>query len=168
LRAARRSHHVQVRVGRPRSGFLHPAGADDVRQALAFFGPAASYGLQRVELRHGRGRPLVAALIEPGVVVLYEQPCPPWTIAGRLSPETRRRLHRAGAVVEAGATATRVDWPRQTLRDFVLLDGLMHEIGHHVVQHRAHRQRPIMRTVDHERRADAFAAACRLAWDLAA
>ena len=167
LRAARRAHHVQIRVSPARPGFVHAAGADDVRRALEFFGPAASYGLHRVELRHSRGRPLVAALTEPGVVVLYEQPCPPWTIAGRLSPETQHRLRRAGAIVEAGASASRVDWPYQTLRDFMLLDGLMHEVGHHVVQHRAHKRAPIMRTVDHERRADAFAADCRLAWTTA-
>jgi hypothetical protein len=168
LRAARRSHDVHVRVSRARPGFTHPAGASDVRRALAFFGPTATYGLSRVELRHGAGRPLVAALAEPGVVVLYEQPCPPWTIRGRLTAETQRRLRRAGATIDVGATATHVDWPGRTLRDFMLLDGLMHEIGHHVVQHRARKQRPTMRTVDHERRADAFAAACRLAWTMTA
>jgi hypothetical protein len=41
----------------------------------------------------------------------------------------------------------------------------MHEIGHHVVQHRTgKRGARVMRTADHERRADAFAAACRLRW----
>ena len=167
MRAARRDHHVRVDVSRPRRGFVHPASADDVRRALAFFGPTSTYGLRRVELRHGPGRPLVAAMTEPGVVVLYEQPCPPWTITGRFTTETRRRLRRAGAMVEVGSTTTRVDWPEPTLRDFVLLDGLMHEIGHHVVQHRANKKNSVMRTADHERRADAFAAECRRAWTTA-
>ena len=167
LRAARRDRHVQVRVGRPRPGYVHPAGADDIRRALAFFGATATYGLHRVELRHVAGRPLVAALTEPGVVVLYEQPCPPWTVTGRLTAETRRRLRRAGAIVEVGGTVSRVDWPEQTLRDFMLLDGLMHEVGHHVIQHGAHKRSPVMRTVDHERCADSFAAECRRAWTTA-
>lgn len=164
LRAARRVRDVQVRVGRPRPGFVHPAGASDIRRALAFFGAPATYGLRRIELRHGTGRLLVAALSEPGVVVLFEQPRPPWTIQGRLTTEARVRLRRAGATVEQGASAARVDWPGQALRDFMLLDGLMHEIGHHAIQHRARKTRPIMRTVDHERSADAFAASCRRAW----
>jgi hypothetical protein len=167
LRAARRDHHVQVRVSPARPGFAHPAGPDDIRRALEFFGPTAAYGLRRVELRHGSGRPLVAALTEPGVVVLYEQPCPPWTVTGRFTAENRQRLRRAGAIVEVRGTVTRVDWPEPALRDFMLLDGLMHEVGHHVVQHRAHKRRPVMRTVDHERRADAFAAECRRAWTTA-
>ena len=44
----------------------------------------------------------------------------------------------------------------------MLFDGLMHEIGHHMIQHdTGKRATRAMRTVDHERRADAFAAACR-------
>jgi hypothetical protein len=54
-----------------------------------------------------------------------------------------------------------VDWPGDTLRDFLLFDGLMHEIGHHMTGKRTAR---VMRTADHERRADAFATACRLVW----
>jgi len=45
--------------------------------------------------------------------------------------------------------------------------GLMHEVGHHVIQHRARKLSPVMRTVDHERRADSFAAECRRAWTTA-
>jgi hypothetical protein len=36
----------------------------------------------------------------------------------------------------------------------------MHEIGHHVLDHSDRR----MRTADHERRADAYAASCRAVW----
>jgi hypothetical protein len=162
-------HRVDVRACPPRPGFRHPAGAADVVRTLALFGPAASYGLRRVELRHqpgpASGPPLVAVLRVPGLVVLYEQPEPPWLLAGRLTAESARRLHRAGAAVRVGAATTRVDWPAATLRDFMLLDGLMHEIGHHRVQHRTGKDTArVRRTAEHERAADAYAAACRLVW----
>ncbi len=160
---------IDVRVCPPRPEFLHPASADDVARSLAFFGPAVVYGLHRVELRQGvgdnRSGLLIAGLQVPGVVVLFEQPRPPWMIAGRLTTDSSQRLQRAGAHITVTASITRVDWPAQTLRDFVLFDGLLHEIGHHLIQHRAgKRAARVMRTVDHERRADAFAAACRRAW----
>lgn len=155
---------VEVRATPARRGFVHPAGVGDVARVLDFFGPPAVYGLRRVELRQRAGGDraglLVAGLRPPGVVVLVEQPRPPWLIPGRLAAGSLRRLHRAGALVQVGATHTRVDWPGEHLRDFVLFDGLMHELGHHALQHEAR----AMRTADHERRADAFAAACRAAW----
>jgi hypothetical protein len=47
----------------------------------------------------------------------------------------------------------------------MLFDGLMHEIGHHVIQHAAHKQHaPATPTADHECRADAYAARARHAW----
>jgi len=167
LRAGRRGEDpVPVRVRAARPGFVHPATPADIARLLAFFGPAATYGLRRIELRpRDRPGPAVAALRVPGVVLLYEQPEPPWVLPGRLDETARRRLTRAGALIAAGATATRVDWPPGTLRDFLLLDGLMHEIGHHTVQHAANRRRtPAMRTADHERRADALAVRARTAW----
>jgi hypothetical protein len=144
-------------------------GGVEIMRVLAWFGPPAAYGVRCIELRQRTdAHPsalAVAALWEPGVVVLFEQPRPPWLVVGRLTADADRRLRRAGAVVDAVQAMTRVDWPGRTLPDFMLFDGLMHEIGHHVVQHRAGRRGVrAMRTVDHERRADAFAAACRLAW----
>jgi hypothetical protein len=164
---------VDVRVCPPRPGFCHPADAHDVARALAFFGPPARYGLRRVELRQrvgpDRSGLVVATLQVPGVVVLLEQPRPPWLIAGRLTHDSLQRLRRAGASVTLAAAATRIDWPAGALRDYVLLDGLMHEIGHHIIQYgSAKRAARVMRTADHERRADAFAAACRRAWTTAA
>jgi hypothetical protein len=172
LRAERRAGPpIAVRVRPPRPGFHHPAGPGDIGRVLEHFGPAATYGLRRVELRQrpagsgGPTGPVVAALRVPGVVLLFEQPAPPWTLAGRLAGAALRRLERAGAIVAAGAGATRVDWPGGTLRDFMLFDGLMHELGHHGVQHAANRRcTPAMRTADHERRADAFAVRARAAW----
>jgi hypothetical protein len=153
---------VSIRSCSARPVFVPPLGPADSRHALDFFAPAASYGVRAIELRHADDRPRLATLKVPGLVVLYEQRRPPWTFPGRLDPATLARLRRAGAHVEA---ATTVDWPGETLRDFVLFDGLMHEIGHHIVQHATgKRTARVMRTADHERRADAFAAACRLAW----
>ncbi|WP_433219523.1 hypothetical protein ACQP00_15475 [Dactylosporangium sp. CS-047395] len=163
LRAARRPHAVPIRVRPARPGFVHPASPADIAELLEAFGPAATYGLRRIELRQGIGTAL-AALRVPGVILLFEQRTPPWYLAGRLRRSALLRLERAGAIVEPGSTTTRVDWPRGTLRDFVLFDGLMHEIGHHTIQHSANKHRtPTMRTADHERRADAFAARARAA-----
>jgi hypothetical protein len=135
----------------------------DIRQALDFFGPTAGYGLRGIELRHtvATDRLLLATLKVPGLIVLYEQRRPPWTFPGCLNENALERLRRAGAHVTG---ATTVDWPADTLRDFLLFDGLMHEIGHHIIQHATgKRAARVMRTADHERRADAFAAACRTA-----
>jgi hypothetical protein len=98
-------------------------------------------------------------------VLLFEQPKPPWELPGQLTDAAAACLRRAGARVTAVPTGTRVDWPGGTLRDFILFDGLMHEIGHHVVQHAAHKPRTrAMRTADHERRADAYAMRTRQVW----
>lgn len=160
---------VTVRACPARPGFFHPVDETDIGSVLDFFGPRASYGLRGVELRHAITRNpsslTVARLLVPGLIVLYEQKQPPWTFHGRLAASTVSRLRRAGARLDVGATTTRVEWPANTLRDFVLFDGLMHEIGHHIVQSTAGNGcAQVMRTADHERRADAFAAACRLAW----
>jgi len=75
------------------------------------------------------------------------------------------RLQRAGARITTGQAGTRADWPGDTLRDFMLFDGLMHEIGHHTIQHAARKRcTRAMRTTDHERRADAYATRARHAW----
>lgn len=169
MRAARRAGgFVPVRVCPPRPGHVHPAGPADVARVLSFFGPSAVYGLRGVELRQrpaaGTG-PAVAALRVPGVVLLFEQPAPPWLLPGRLTGAATARLERAGALVGAGLAGTLVDWPEGTLRDFMLFDGLMHEIGHHVIQHAARKRHTrAMRTADHERRADAYAIQARHAW----
>jgi hypothetical protein len=140
-----------------------------VVRVLTFFGPAATYGLRGIELRQqpaavGTGV-AVAALRVPGLVLLFEQPAPPWELPGRLTDLATARLRRAGARVAAGPAGTRVDWPGSTLRDFMLLDGLMHEIGHHRIQHAARKQHiRAMRTADHERRADVYALRARHAW----
>ncbi|WP_271190415.1 hypothetical protein [Dactylosporangium matsuzakiense] len=171
--AGRRARHVPVEVCPPRRGFVHPASPADIVRVLTFFGPAATYGLRRIELRQRPGAGLpgfgspVAELRAPGLVRVFEQPAPPWVLAGVLTPASRERLERAGALIAAGPDVTRVEWPDRTLHDFVLFDGLMHEIGHHAIQHAANKPRPVMRTADHERRADLYAAYTRAAWTAA-
>jgi hypothetical protein len=156
-------------VGPARPGFVHPADGAQVRRLLAFFGPRVLYGLRGVEMRqavdHGRPGMLLAALTQPGQAVLYEQPRPPWLFAGRLDEVSHQRLVRAGALVREAGGLTRVAWTAEELRDFMLFDGLMHEIGHHIIENNAgDGGARVMRTADHEARADAFAAACRRAW----
>ncbi len=170
IRAERRtSDRVGIRTVPARAGFVHPASRRDIAEVLEFFAPLAIYGLQSVELRHAVEagaceRILIARLDVPGRVVLYEQPPPPWVLRG-LPERSLGRLQRAGAVLDVVASVARIEWPGETLRDFVLFDGLMHEIGHHLVQHhRGKGSLRVMRTADHERYAEAFAAACRLAW----
>jgi len=170
MRATRRvDRPVPVRACPPRRGFVHPAGATDIARVLDFFGPAAAYGLRGIALRQqppaaGAG-PAVAELRVPGLVLLFEQPAPPWQLPGRLAEVAAARLRRAGAQVTTAGSGTRVDWPGHTLRDFMLFDGLMHEIGHHTIQHAADKDRTrVMRTADHERRADAYAVRARHAW----
>jgi hypothetical protein len=155
-------------VAPARPGFHHPAGAYDIAELLAFFGPTVTYGLRRIELRPhvANGRPAtIAALRVPGVVILYEQTPPPWVLPGRPTDASLRRLHRAGAVLTVGASVTRIDWPATTLPELMLFDGLLHEIGHHMLQRAAGKGASrVRRTADHERYADDFAADCRRAW----
>lgn len=154
----------RVQVGRLPTGFVHPAARADVLDLLRRAGAECSYGLRTVrlsvaprtdgtELRFGR-------LLVPGVIVLYAQPAPPWVLPGVLPAGEQDRLGQAGAEITSmgGGTQTIVAWPGDTLRRFMLLDVLLHEIGHHVLQHeRRAPSRRIVRTRDHEAFADQFA-----------
>jgi hypothetical protein len=163
---------VRVRVSIPRAGYLHPLGRARIKEALDFFGPLALYGLGSIELRQAIDGPgdeiRIARLRVPGSVVLYEQLEPPWFIRG-LSTAALADLERAGATVNiARPGVMRVDWASEDLADFMLFNGLLHEVGHHLIQHHTGRRTVrVMRTADHERRARAFAAACRRAWETA-
>jgi len=159
----------RIRVGRSRPGFLHPIGRGEIVEVLTFFGPLARYGLRSIELRQSVGEEsgslTLSRLLVPGRIVLYEQTQPPWLFRGELSQESKARLERAGAAIESEPALTRVEWPGRSLADFMLFDGLMHEIGHHLIQHhKGKRLARVMRTSDHERRAEQFAVACRRAW----
>lgn len=167
LRAPRRMHDPfvpRVQVGRPPSAFFHPATRADVLGLLRLAGAECTYGLRAVRLsvapRTGLGELRFGRLIVPGVIVLYAQPAPPWVLPGWLPGDEQDRLVRAGAKITSagGGTQTIVDWPGDTLRRFMLLDVLLHELGHHVLQHeRRAPSRRIVRTSDHEAFADRFA-----------
>jgi hypothetical protein len=159
----------RIAVGRCRPGFLHPIGHDEIVETLTFFGPLARYGLRSIELRQSVGEEdgtlTLARLLVPGRIVLYEQVQPPWLIRAELSQDSKDRLERAGAKIDSGPAVTRIEWPGRSLAEFMLFDGLIHEIGHHLIQHhKGKRLARVMRTTDHERRAEQFAAACRQAW----
>jgi hypothetical protein len=165
----------QIVVKRPSKGCFHPALRRDIEHVLRFFGEEYAYGVRRIVL--GRAdvgcqasrspgyshRLVLGTLLVPGTVILYEQPVPPWVLSGRLRAEDAARLTRAGAVLEelGPGQQTVVHWPGCTLRDFMLFDGLMHEIGHHTLQHyKSKRSVRVARTADHEAFADRFAHEC--------
>ncbi len=159
----------RLRLQRPGPGHLHPATRADITAVLTFFGAHCIYGLRSIALVHSEPAPdarlRIARLIVPGRIILFAQPTPPWLLPGRLTHPDEERLHRAGANVErlAGEGHTIVSWPGQTLRDYLLFDGLMHEIGHHLIQqYRGKRTVRLARTKDHEAFADHFARQCRL------
>jgi hypothetical protein len=164
----------RIVLKRPREGFFHPALRRNIEHLLRFFGEQHTYGLRRIVLGRGDdasrtfagpGRLAVGTLLVPGTIILYEQPRPPWVLSGRLRPEDHARLARAGAVLEMLGQGhhTVVHWPGTTLRDFVLFDGLMHEIAHHTIQQfKGKRAVRVLRTADHEAIADRFAHKCRL------
>jgi hypothetical protein len=158
-------------VQRPRPGHHHPLARHDIERMLDFFGPEHYYGLRSVSLRRAPaskpGKLHLGRLFVPGQIVLYEQPLQPWTLTAPLAPAERERLERAGAVIEEINAGTRwaVHWPEQTLRDFMLFDVFLHEVGHHVVQHETGKRTVrTARTRDHEAFADNFARRCRLAF----
>jgi hypothetical protein len=157
----------RLRVSRPRNGFHHPASRADVARLLRFFGATCTYGLQSIELLRGEEQSPGAAvcfgrLLVPGRVLLFDQPALPWVLTGRLPMSEAERLRRAGAKIEEDVLHTRVTWPESTLRDFMLFDVLMHEIGHHLVQqYKGKRPARVLRTREHEALADRFARCCR-------
>ncbi len=156
-----------LRVARPREGYHHPATRPAVVRLLRFFGEPCTYGLQSVELVRGdAGAPAdelrFGRLLVPGRIVLYDQPLTPWVLPGRLPDGESERLRAAGALVEAAGLQTLVAWPGETLRQFMLFDVLMHEIGHHMIQqYKGKRLVRVLRTRDHEAFAAQFARRCR-------
>ncbi len=150
---------------RARRGFHHPADKVAIATTLRFFGEPCCYGLRVIELRQGDPKApglQFGRLLAPGRVLLYDQLPSPWRLPG-LVDDDHARLLRAGAEVEQlGPAAVLVHWPTTALRDFMRLDVLMHEIGHHLLQHhKGKREVRIARTGDHESFADNFARRCR-------
>ncbi len=161
----------RIAIARPRAGEVHAVTRREIQEALLFFGPECFYGLRSITVasrnRGSRGLAL-GRYVSPGQILIYSQTAPPWLIDGVLSTRSSAQLVLAGAQIALtnGGNATTVDWPsRSALRDYYLIDVLMHEIGHHMIQH--YRRRPLSaaaRTNDHEGFADAFARQCRIAW----
>lgn len=135
---------------------------------LEFFGAEVTYGVRSIELARSCGDAvdglLLGRLLVPGRIVLYDQPSSPWLLPGRLPAQQLERLEAAGAEVEpAECSGTRVTWPGETLKEFMLLGVLLHEIGHHILQHhKGKRRERTARTRDHEAYATAFAERYRL------
>lgn len=160
----------RIHVRRPREGYYHPVGRADIERVLRYFGEECTYGLRSVELVRA-GEVLqscelpLGKLHVPGRILIFEQPSLPWLLPGTLPPGDREKLLYAGAVIgEGGQTGhTLICWPGTTLRDFMLFDVLMHEVGHHLIQqYKGKRRARVMRTKDHEAFAESFARQCRL------
>ena len=157
---------MQLRVGAPfrsrasaQAGFIRPLC------------PGQHWGLRSIELARSPAiasisTPVFGRYCVPGRITLFEQPLPPWRLSGVLKGDVARRLERAGAVVTrlTDVGATLVLWPHDTLRRFMLEEVLLHEMGHHVLQHhKGKRLVRVARTRDHESFAARFAEKQRLA-----
>lgn len=167
-----RATRIRVVEVPPRPGFHHPAGSADVARFLDRLGPEALYGLRSVELCRGpawagHAIPCFGRLHVPGRISLYDLPEPAWRWLGLIAARDAEAFERAGAIVatDRKAGSTVVEWPGTSLACFVLLDVLLHEIGHHILQHgKGKRLIRVARTRDHEAFAARFAERCRAAW----
>jgi len=165
------AHHsgarIRVIARRASPGRLHPATTGDVRRVLAQLGPEAIYGLRRVEVVPapsawaGGNQLVLGQLLVPGMVRLYDLPPSPWALLGVPGPALRERLMRCGAELITSPARTTVHWPHGGLRRLVLLEVLLHELGHHWVQHETRRPGRARRTRDHEHTAELRAARWR-------
>ena len=142
----------------PGSGHAHPLGQAEVRRLLDQLPPRYRYKLHAIELRPAPSRrphgalPL-GRLLLPGRILLYAQPRSPWLLDGLPADDEQARLMHAGALlsVDWRSCLTVVEWPGDSLRDFMFLDVLVHELAHHALQvRRARLTRPAARTRDHE------------------
>jgi hypothetical protein len=151
----------RVVVGAPRDGHVHAASKAELEHVLSRLGPAFVYGLRSIELVRGDSRALeFGRFVAVGKILIFDVPAPPWRL--RLRPDAADRLTRSGAVVSSGPATDMIEWPRDSLRDFVLFDVLLHELGHHVLQHhRGKRPVRIARTSAHEAYADLVASRAR-------
>jgi hypothetical protein len=154
---------IRVTEAPARPGFLHPARRLEVLRFLRGIEPQLLYGMREVALIQAREPPgaarhIFGRYLPLGRVELYEQPMSPWVVLGKVPPAQVRRLRRAGATVRVDAAlgTTRIEWPGAALRRFFLHDVLLHELGHHLLQHEKGRGTGrVARTRDHEACADA-------------
>ena len=166
---SRGSRMPRVIVKRSRIGCMHPAEKADIVNLLQFFGPECFYGLRSISLVQGSGTAdgiflPFGRLAVPGEIILYDQPKPPWFVGGSISSAERAKLERAGALVETSEhdMHSLIRWTENDLKNFMLFEVFMHEVGHHIIQqYKGKRSARVMRTKDHERFADSFAKECR-------
>jgi len=162
----------RIIIQHPRPGYLHALGKADVLEILDFVGAEANYGLRSITLSQqpaatATEHPLFGQLIVPGRIKLFEQPAPPWRLPGILQEKDAENMRRAGArlMIDHEVSATFVQWPGDSLRDYMIFEVLLHEIGHHILQHNTgKRTQRIARTRDHEAFARRYAGRCRVAW----
>ncbi len=161
----------RIIVSRPRKGCVHPASKNEIVSLLKSLGDECIYGVRSIELVQGTTSPsatriMLATLQVPGRVLVYDHHPSPWRFLGRLEDDEALRFRGCGAWVDFSPDGieTTISWPGQTLRDLVLFEGLMHEIGHHLIQHhKGKRTKRVARTRDHEAFAESFARRCRAA-----
>ena len=146
-------------------GFHHPADKQAIIRFLDSIGPISLYGLRVVELARradmtGRASLVFGRYEAPGRILLFEQPEVPWRLAGILNQADMNRFKRFGATVtiQPPSQITTVEWPKDSLKRFMLEGVLLHELGHHVLQqYKGKRAARIARTRDHEAAAERFA-----------
>lgn len=162
----------RIKIQRARSGFIHPAGKAQIRSVLLHFGELTWYGVQEICLVQSQVPPepdklLFGGLSVPGKVLLYEQPKPPWFLTGKLPQDQLRLIEGAGGIVDVSSDGARckISWEGDALKNFMLFEVLMHEIGHHIIQQfKGKREAQVLRKKDHEALAEAFARRCREAY----
>lgn len=152
----------RIRETRPRRGALHPASKQDIARVLKAAGEEFIYGLRSIELRQGSSKRLIFGDYRPpGTIILYDQEPSPWFLSQVPSPEEAKAITSFGGIIHESQTTVSVNWPRESLRRFMLFGVLFHEIGHHQLQHHKGKRRPrIARTKDHEIYAHKFAERC--------
>ena len=159
----------RIIVRRPSPGFFHPVTQSQVLEVLEAIGPTAVYGLKSVEYsrlpaENRDSEALLGRYHPPDRIILFEQRRPPWHFIGQLGESATGVFERAGAKIQANedGSAVTVEWPGESLANLMIFEGLLHEVGHHVLQHESRAgSRRIARTRDHEKFADMFAARCR-------
>jgi hypothetical protein len=160
-----RNLHLRIITRQPNAGFHHPVRKNEVLGFLKSLGSLAIYGLRMIELARSPVSTNVTSMIfgryeVPGKILLYEQPESPWRFPGILKRADMDRLKRSGAIITAqsGLRMTLVEWPDNSLKRFILEEVLLHELGHHILQHhKGKRPARMARTKDHEASAERFA-----------
>jgi len=160
-----RNLHLRIIRRQPNSGFHHPVGKNELLGFLNSLGSLAIYGVRIIELARSPAPTNLSSMVfgryeVPGKILLYEQPESPWRLPGILKHADMDRLERSGAIINAqpGLRMTLVEWPDNSLKRFMLEEVLLHELGHHILQHhKGKRPARIARTKDHEASAERFA-----------